>query len=554
MRHLQRRALIVIAAKSRLAILTTLVLIGGVVRPANGQAHTHAASGLGTVVFPVSCSQAAGAEFTRGVALLHHMTYPRARDAFEQTARLDPACAMAHWGFAMTLFQPLWPTRPGPAELRQGWNAVEKARRLHPPTERERLLIAAATAFFENPDSTDYWQRIRRWEQAMEKAYTAFPRDPEVGAFYALAHLAIAPPNVVSTAYADTAAAILLEIYKRNPDHPGAMHYLVHADDVPGREREQLDVVRKYDQLAPDNAHALHMPTHIYTRLGEWDAVVAGNLRAADAARAQPAGDRGQFVWDEFPHAVEYLVYGYLQRGADDKAAEQVTRLRTTARLQPSFKTAFHLASTQARYALERHAWTEAAALTPREPSTIEWDRYPWAEGVTVFARGLGAAHTGKLDDARAAADRLGALDERAAASGEDLFARNIRVMRLEVRAWIAQAEHHADSSVALMREAVELELATPKHAVTPGATLPAYELLADLLMEQQRSAEALATYERSLGLYPRRFNSLLGAARAAHASGDDARARAHYQELLRVAEGSTRSSVIAEARTRLPR
>jgi tetratricopeptide (TPR) repeat protein len=546
-----RRALIIIA-RSRLATLATLVLSVSAVSSANGQTPSHTTHGLGTVTFPISCSQAASAEFTRGVALLHHMTYPRAREAFERTARLDSACAMAHWGIAMTLFQPLWPTRPGPAELRQGWSAVQKARTLQPPTERERLFVDGTAAFFQDPEATDYWQRIRRWEQAMQKAYAAFPRDPEVEAFYALAHLAVAPPNATSTAHADRAATILLDVYERNPDHPGAMHYLVHADDVPGREREQPDVVRKYDQLAPDNPHALHMPTHIYTRLGDWDAVVRGNLRAADAALAQPAGDRGEFVWDEFPHAVEFLVYAYLQRGADEKAAAQVKRLRTTERLQPTFKTAFHLASTDARYALERRAWSEARTLTPRAPSAIEWNRYPWAEGVTWFARGLGAARTGKLDEAGAAADQLGALEEKAAAAGEDLFARNIRILRLEVRAWIAQVEHHADSSVALMRQAAELEVTTPKHAVTPGPTLPAYELLGDLLMEQQRPSEALTAYERSLGLYPRRFNGLLGAARAAHASGDAAQERAHYQELLSVADGSTRSSVIAEARARL--
>lgn len=548
----QRIAVVRMAARSCLVVLASLVLISTVVRPAVGQAH--AAHGLGTVSFPISCSPAAAAEFTRGVALLHHMTYPRARGAFEQTARLDSTCAMAQWGIAMTLFQPLWPTRPGPAELRQGWDAVQRARSLQPPTDRERLFVDAAAAFFEDPASADYWQRIRRWEQAMQKAYAAFPRDPEVAAFYALAHLAVTPPNVVSVTNADRAGALLLDVYKQNPDHPGAMHYLVHAGDVPGREREQLDVVQKYDQLAPDNPHALHMPTHIYVRLGDWDAVIDGNLRAADAALAQPAGDRGQFVWDEFPHAIEYVVYAYLQRGADEKAAAHVRRLRTTPRLQPTFKTAFHLASTEARYALERHAWTEAAALTPRNSPTIEWDRFPWAEGVTWFARGLGAAHTGRLREARTAAERLGVLEDKAATSGEELFARNIRILRLEVRAWMAHVEQHADSSVVLMRQAAEIELTTPKHAVTPGPALPAYELLGDLLLDQKQPAEALVAYERALSLYPRRFNALLGAARAAHASGENARARGHYQELLKAATGSTRSSVIAEARARLRR
>ena len=186
---------------------------------------------------------------------------------------------------------------------------MQKAKALQPPTERERLFVAAAEAFFLEPASSDYWLRIRRWEQASEKVYAAFPDDPEAAAFYALAHLAVAPSDATARAYSDRAAEILLRVYERNPDHPGAMHYLVHANDVPGRERESLEITRKYESAAPRNPHALHMPTHIYTRLGDWDGVIRGNLLAAEAALEYPAGDHGEFVWDEFPHAIEYLVY-----------------------------------------------------------------------------------------------------------------------------------------------------------------------------------------------------------------------------------------------------
>jgi hypothetical protein len=196
---------------------------------------------------------------------------------------------MAHWGIAMTLFQPLWPTRPAPAALQRGWDAVQTARRLQPPTARERLFIAATEAFFLEPSGTDYWLRIRRWEQAMDTLYSAFPDDADAAAFYAVAHLATTPANAISRTHADRAAGILLRVYQQNPDHPGAMHYLVHANDVPGRERESLEITRKYDAAAPRNPHALHMPTHIYTRLGEWPEVVRGNLRAAEAALSRPA-------------------------------------------------------------------------------------------------------------------------------------------------------------------------------------------------------------------------------------------------------------------------
>jgi tetratricopeptide (TPR) repeat protein len=524
------------------------VLLGGGASETRGQIQQHASHHLGTVDFPITCSEQAQVEFNRAVALLHHMTYPQAREAFRRVAATDPGCAMAYWGITMTLFQPLWPTRPGPEALQRGWEAVQKAKALQPPTERERLFVAAAEAFFVEPASSDYWLRIRRWEQATKKVYASFPDDPEAAAFYALAHLATAPSDTISRAHSDRAAEILLRVYERNPDHPGAMHYLVHANDVPGRERESLEITRKYEALAPRNPHALHMPTHIYTRLGDWNSVIRGNLRAAEAALEYPTGDHGEFVWDEFPHAIEYLVYAYLQKGADGETAAQLKRLRATTRLEPTFKTAFHLASTQARYALERRAWNEAALLVPREPATLDWDRFTWPEAIARFASGLGAAHLGNVNEARVAGTRLEELEAATRKAGEDLFARNIRVLRLELNAWLAHVEGQRESSGALMREAAELEASTPKHAVTPGPILPAHELLGDLLMEQKQPAEALAAYKRSMELYPRRFNGLLGAARAARALGDESLARTFYQELLEVADGGTRQPALKEA------
>ncbi len=531
-----------------LGVGVMVLLLEGCVGAMRGPVQQHAGHPLGTVDFPITCSEQAQVEFNRAVALLHHMTYPQAREAFQGVATTDPLCAMAHWGIAMTLFQPLWPTRPRPEELQRGWEAVQKAKALQPPTERERLFVAAAEAFFLEPASSDYWLRIRRWEQGMEKVYISFPNDAEAAVFYGLAHLATAPSNIISRAHSDRAAEILLRVYERNPDHPGAMHYLVHANDIPGREQESLEITRKYEAVAPGNPHALHMPTHIYTRLGDWNGVIRGNLRAAEAALEHPAGDHGEFVWDEFPHAFEYLVYAYLQKGADDRAAAELKRLRATARLEPTFKTAFHLASTQARYALERRAWNEAARLVPREPATLNWDRFTWPEAIVRFARGLGAAHLGQVNEAKAAGERLEELEAATRKAGEDLFARNIRMLRLELNAWRAHVDRQEDSSVALMREAVELEASTPKHAVTPAPTLPAHELLGDLLMEQKQPAAALAAYKRSMELYPRRFNSLLGAARAARALGDESSARIFYQELLQVADGGTRQPSLKEA------
>ncbi|MDZ4701139.1 MAG: tetratricopeptide repeat protein [Rhodothermales bacterium] len=514
-------------------------------RIAQGQ---HSEHDLGVIVFPVTCDASVQAAFSRAVTLLHHMTYPQAREAFERIEAAEPTCAMAHWGIAMTLFQPLWPTRPNATALQKGWEAVQHARSLAPPTEREQQFIASAEAFFLEPAGTDYWLRIRRWEKAMEQAYASLPDDPEITAFYALAHLATSTPADIR-AHADRAAELLMQVYTSNPGHPGAMHYLVHANDVQGREKELLEITDTYAAIAPRNPHALHMPTHIYTRLGDWDAVIEGNIRAAEAALEHPAGERGEFVWDEFPHAIEYLVYAHLQQGADQAAAEQLKRLHAMPGLEPTFKTAFHLASTQARYALERRQWSEAAGITPRQPEHLDWDRFAWPEAIVWFARGLGAARGGDVVGARAAVERIGALEATTRAAGEELFARHIQTARLAVSAWIEHVEGNTAAAVRLMQEAADLESTTPKHAVTPGPTLPAIELLGDLFMELEQPEEALASYRRSLERYPGRFNSLLSAARSAATLGDAAAARDYYQQLVHVAvEGSKRPALLEAA------
>ncbi|WP_293866918.1 tetratricopeptide repeat protein [Steroidobacter sp.] len=514
--------------------------------PAVAAEHDH--DSLGKVSMPVSCSVTAQAQFNQALALLHHMTYPQAREAFEKALQIEPGCAMAHWGVAMTLFQPLWPTRPSHTALQRGWEEVQQTKSLR-VSPREQYFVAAAEAFFQQPESSDYWLRIRRWEQASLKAYEALPGDDEAALFYALSHLATTPASGKSREHADEAAAILFRVYQKQPDHPGAMHYLVHANDVPGRERELLDITRKYEAIAPNNPHALHMPTHIYTRLGEWDGVIKGNLRAADAALLHPAGEHGELVWDEFAHAIEYLIYAYLQQGADVEAAEQLQRLRSTGHMEPTFKTAFHLASTQTRFALERRAWNEAVHIEPRTPTYLDWDRFMWAEAIARFGRGLGAAHLGKQDEVTAALTRLTELEGVASKAGEDLFARSIKVLNLELSAWSAHEQGQHTRSVEIMQQAAELEAATPKHAVTPGPTLPAYELLGDLYMELKKPTEALAAYRRSGELYPRRFNSLLGAAHAARDLGDKASARAYYSQLLELAAPDSPRLQIKEAK-----
>lgn len=525
------------------------VVLTGCTGGAAARQPQHLARAPGGVDFRVSCSRPAQIEFNESLALLHHMTYPQAREGFRRVAALDSTCAMAQWGLAMTYIQPLWPTRPGLRERELAWSAAQAAAALHPPTLRERLFVAQVQALFLDPSSPDYWLRIRRWAEASAVTYDSLPTDDEAAAFYALSLLATSPSDTMSRAHADRAAGILLAIHERNPAHPGAMHYLVHANDVPGRERQSLDVTHGYEAIAPDNPHALHMPTHIYTRLGDWNGVVRGNLRAATAALRYPAGDSGQYVTDEFPHAIEYLVYAYLQMGADSDARAQVARLRSTEHLEPTFKTAFHLVSTQARVALELRDWRAATMIVPREPPALDWDRFAWAEAIAQFARGLGAAHLGNADVAAASEARLGALEGTMVTAGEDLFARNIRLLSLELQSWRAHAAGRTDSSIALMQAAVDLELTTPKNPVTPAPTLPAQELMGDLLMEEHRPGAALASYEAGVAHYPRRLNGLLGAARAARALDDSARARGYYREMLGVASASSHRPELTEAR-----
>jgi tetratricopeptide (TPR) repeat protein len=503
----------------------------------------------GAIAFSISCRPDVQAAFDHAVELLHHMTYAQARTEFREIAERDPQCAMAHWGIAMTLFQPLWPTRPSAADLASGWQSARKARELAPKSAREQGFIEAIVAFFENPGAGDYWQRIDRWEAKMKALQTAYPDDPEVRAFCALALLASARPGPAVQEHSEQALALLLPVYQRNPNHAGAMHYIIHANDVQGRERENSDVLQRYEENAPDNPHALHMPTHIYTRLGDWQGVIRGNLRAAEAALRYPVGNRGDLVWDEFAHAIEYLVYAYLQQGSDRQAAAQIDRLLATPNIEPSAKTAFHLASTRARYALERRAWREAAALVPRQPAVVDWDRFPWPEAVTWFARGYGALKSGDASEPPRALTQLKALEQRASAAGETIFARQIQVLGWNLEGWMAHAANDDALAVNLLRQSAELEASTPKPAVTPAPTLPAPELLGDLLLELGRADEALAAYRQSLQRFPRRFNGTLGVARALAATGDKQGAAEMYRQLLALGCDGTRTDALDDVR-----
>jgi len=514
-------------------------------RDARSTADAPAAESLGQVDFGVRCAAAVRDDFDRAVALLHHMTYPVADSIFEAVAEADPDCAMAYWGQEMTLFQPLWPNRPGEQELERGRALVQKAESLDPGSARDGMFVAAAAAFFDSASSPDYWARIQRWADAQTALYEAFPEDVEAQAFYALAELATESLSGTPAEHHARAAEVLGQILAAEPTHPGAVHYTIHADDFDGREHESLSVVGAYADIAPRNPHALHMPTHIFVRLGDWDQVIAWNERAAEAALAQRVGPEGEFVWDEYPHAVEYLTYAHLQRADDRRARELIDALHGTSALQPSFKTAFHLASTSARYAIERRDWEMAARLEARTPEYLPWDSFWWPEAVTWYARGLGAVHLGDPASGTASLRRLNELESRARAAGEPYFATQIHVLGLEVSAWAAVAAGDRERAIASMGEAVELEEATPKHPVTPGATVPAREMLGDLYFELHAYEDARREYVSVSERTPARFNTLLGLARTAVALADSADAERRYRSLIELAvDGSERDGV----------
>lgn len=524
------------------------MLLASTVPAAAQPGHEHHDASLGAVHFGVSCKPEVVADFDRALAYLHHMQYDESRAELARIAEADPACGMAHWGVAMTLFQPLWPTRPSAEDLRRGWQEIATARELGPGSPREAALVAAAEAFYQEPESADWWTRIARWSEAMSRAYAAHPEDLDTAAFYALSQLAAGQVAPDRMAYHGRAAEVLLGIYEREPTHPGGLHYTIHANDVDGRAGEAMEMVRSYGAVAPDVPHALHMPTHIFVRLGAWPEVIEWNRKSADAALRSPAGDA---ISQHYAHAIDYLVYAYLQRGEDAQAKAIVDDARGREQpWQPTFTSAFHLASLPARYAVERRAWEEARAITPRTPAALAWDKFWWAESASWFARGLGAVHTGDGEEAGRAEAQMIELRDAARAAGEAAFGDYIEVDRLVLAAWRAQVAGQAERAVELAREAVALEATTQKHPVTPGAIYPSGEALGDLLLAQGKPREALAAFEGALARWPGRFNSLAGAAHAARAAGLEAEAREHYRALLEVTAGAdSPRPVLAEAR-----
>jgi hypothetical protein len=484
-----------------------------------GRAHQQTEK-LGQVHFAVSCSAAVQPQFDRAVALLHSFWYSEAVKAFTAVTATDPGCAMGYWGVAMSLWYPLWQP-PSEAMLKQGAEAVAQAQAIGGKSARERDYIVAIAEFYKDADTRDHRTRALAYEQAMERVYRRYPEDREAAVFYALALNATAPPTDKTYANQLKATEILEQVFAEEPDHPGVAHYLIHSYDYPPLASRGLPAARRYAQIAPSSPHALHMPSHIFTRQGLWQESIATNRDSAAAAKEYNS------VFEQL-HALDYLVYAYLQ-GAQDVDAQRVLDERNAlaqADLE-NFASAYAFAAIPARYTLERRRWAEAAALEPH-PSKVKY-----TEAMTYFARAIGAARSGNAAQARADVDKLQSLSAALLEAKQPYWAAQVDIQRRAAEAWLAYAAGKPEEALALMRAAVELEDATEKHPVTPGPLMPARELLGELLLELHDPAHALQEFEASILKEPNRFNGLYGAARAAELAGEREKARGYYDKLV---------------------
>jgi tetratricopeptide (TPR) repeat protein len=523
-----------------IALLAAPLGVPALVAQQHGDGHVQPTGELGQVDFPISCSPVAQEEFNRAVALLHSFWFEPARAAFTAVTQLDPTCAMGYWGIAMTWRDnPFVAPTPGPA-LEAGWAAVEQALAVEAPTQRERDYVAAVAAFYRDADALDHRTRALAYEQAMERVYRAYPEDREAAVFYALALNTTALPTDKTYTNQLQAAAILEEVFAEQPQHPGVSHYLIHTYDYPPIAGHGLPFANRYAGIAPAVPHALHMPSHVFTRVGYWRESIASNRASADAATN---------LFDRL-HAMDYLTYGYLQLAQDVAARGVLEEIATLPNLAgATFVPAYALAAMPARYALERGRWSEAASLTP-SPSEVAWERMPQAAAITVFARALGAARSGDAAGARESAEGLAALRAALVAANEAYWGEQVDIQRELVLAWRAHVEGRNDEALALMRAAADREDATDKHPVTPGPIVPARELLGELLLELGQPAQALEAFERSHRAEPNRFRGLYGAARAAELLGDREKARTYYTTLLELAaQADTERTELQHAR-----
>ena len=500
---------------------------------ARADAGPAAAKASGEVNFQISCGPAVQKTFKEAVWTLHSFWYPEALKGFTTVTEAEPGCAMGYWGIAMSHWYPLW-FPPSPAALKAGAEAVEKAVAAGPKTEREKDYIAAIAAFYRDSDKLDHQTRAVAYEKAMEQVYLRYPEDREAAVFYGLALNASALPTDKTYANQRKAAEILNKVWAEQPNHPGVVHYLIHSDDSAQFAAAGLDAAICYSKIAPDVPHALHMPSHIFTRLGMWQQSIDSNRAAHAAAVAYVRKTLGPESFDtETVHTMDYLEYAYLQTAQDRRAKEvvdELTSFRQSA--APNLPTAYAVAAIPVRFALERRDWHAAASLSaPAIGFPLE--RFPWAEAMLSFARSLGAAQTGDIPGAQAEIAKLQSLENKLLEAKDSYWANQVEVQRLGAASILAHVQGDDKKAIELARAAADLDATMDKHPATPAAVLPARELLADLLLELNEPGAALKEYEQALRNDPNRFRSILGRARAAKQLGDIAASRDAYQKLV---------------------
>ena len=517
----------------------TLALALGLAAAAAAQDHDHGGSAsaqLGTVAFATSCSAAAQPLFNRGVALLHSFEFGRAVGAFNATLAIDPSCAIAEWGIALSAWSNPFAggIRPAPP-LKLGRDAVARARALGVKTDRERAYVDAVSRLYDASDAIEQRARLVAYRDAMARLASAYPTDSEASIFHALSISAVAAASPLDPSYAEPlkAGAILERLIATQPDHPGLAHYIIHSYDYPPLADRALEAARRYAKIAPDSPHARHMPSHTFTRVGYWQESIDANVASGAVAR------RDGVVGEEL-HAMDYRTYAYLQTAQDAKARALVDALAEVAArfnpdgpasAAPNSAAIFAIAAIPARYALERGAWAEAASLEPRPSS------YPYSEALTYLARALGAAHTRDAATIKTSIDALARITDALSAQKETYWAEQTGIQRREASAWLALVDGRSADAVAGQRAAADMEDRTEKSAVTPGPLAPARELLGEMLLQLNQPGDALKEFEATLKKEPNRFRAVYGAAKAAALAGNRAQARAYYGQLLKICE-----------------
>jgi len=494
----------------------------------------------GSVSFAATVPDDLKKDFNIGVALLHSFEYDEAEKMFAKVIDKDPACAMAYWGVAMSNFHTLW-TPPTSQELEKGSKAIQIAMSIEKKTKRESDYIEAMGKFYENAGQLDHRSRVLNFEKAMEKIYLEYKDDDEAAIFYCLALDAAADPTDKTYAKQRKAFSILEPLFKKDPLHPGVAHYIIHSCDYPSIAELALPAARKYAAIAPASAHAQHMPSHIFTRLGLWDECIQSNIVSVASAKCYGEKLKLKGHWDEELHGIDYLIYSYLQKGDDVSAKQQLDYLLSINEVSPvTFKTAYAFAASPSRYFLEKKMWKEAADLKIH-PVNYPWDKFPWQEAIIHFTRVMGSVNINDVAKAKTELESLRSLHAKLQSLKDKAKeAAQVAVQVKTSEAWIEFRSGDKNKALQLMTAAADMEDAMEKHPVTPGEVIPARELLGEMLLQMDQPALALKAFEKDLQSHVNRFNALRDAGIAADKAGMKEKSKEYFKKLKEIAAANT--------------